>query len=493
MKCTPQKTMYSAFGPRRRLARELERVARDVRELDDLVALVVVAQDEDAVAKRGLCRAGAFHQPGVRRGGQATGAIDSSFRVRIGALSKQHECGRTRLHEGIAHLSIVPRGPRQTCGVRVVMTVEAWPDEGGGFIPASVAAALASKAWAAGLSKAQAPTDGAPTDGAPTDGLHGADVVALAMGDGGPRTADVVEGPRRVVGQAVAVECAAGILLAPRDSLRWNPHRLASALYDLAREVPDGTRPPTVIVPLGDVAPAGDAIDVWGPSLEAARDALSRLAVIALVGSSRPLLGFHGMAAATMAGRESDIALAAAAQEQERRWAEIAAQVEAAGFAMAGEYAEADGVGAAGPGAAGEQTPGVRGAHLGTARIADLPGSGAAGGLAYCLAAAGARLASGATFAASLAGLDDLSPPPDLVVAICRDLTPRGLDHGSVVPASAAAARLGVPCVAIAPAVRVGKRDLMASGISGAYPAEPGAAALADRVRRVAHTWTPRA
>ena len=85
-----------------------------------------------------------------------------------------------------------------------------------------------------------------------------------------------------------------------------------------------------------------------------------------------------------------------------------------------------------------------------------------------------------------------MSPPPDLVVAICRDLTPRGLDHGSVAPASAAAARLGVPCVAIAPAVKVGKRDLMASGISGAYPAEPGAGALADRVGRVAHTWTPR-
>jgi glycerate kinase len=361
------------------------------------------------------------------------------------------------------------------------MTVEAWPDEGGGVIPASDAAAMASAAWA--------------------DRVPGSDVVALAVGDGGPRTADAVEGPRRVLGQAVAVECAAGILLAPLDSLRWNPHRLASALYGLAREVPDGGRPPTVIVPLGDVAPAGDAIDVWGPSLEAARDALARLTVIALVGASRPLLGFHGMAAATMAGRESDVALAAAAQEQERRWADIAAQVEAAGFAAVGSHA-ADAVGpdAPGTGAASPATAAGRGSLLGStrgsgapARISDLPGSGAAGGLAYCLAAAGARLAPGAAFAASLAGLDTIAPPPDLIVAICRDLTPRGLDHGSVVPASAAAARLGVPCVAITPAVKVGKRDLMASGISGAYPAEPGAEALADRVGRVAHTWTPRA
>jgi len=346
------------------------------------------------------------------------------------------------------------------------MTVEAWPDEGGGVIPASDAAAIASKAWAA-----KAP---------------GADVVALPVGDGGPRTADAVDGARRILGQAVAVECASGLLLAPLDSLRWNPQRLAAALYDLAREVPDGASPRTVIVPLGDVAPAGDAIDVWGPSLEAARDALSRLSVIALVGSSRPLLGFHGMAAATMVGRESDAALAAAAQVQERRWADIAARVESAlGDEAAASAPAADA-------SAGDHAP-RRAELLGSARLSDVPGSGAAGGLAYCLAAAGARLAPGAMFAASLAGLDRVSPPPDLVVAICRDLTPRDLDNGTVVPASAAAARLGVPCVAIAPAVRVGKRDLMASGVSGAYPAEPGAEALADRVGRVAHTWTPRA
>jgi glycerate kinase len=326
------------------------------------------------------------------------------------------------------------------------MTVEAWPAEGGGIIPASVAAALASEAWATRI--------------------PGSDVIALAVGDGGPRTADAVEGPMRVVGQALAVGCREGILLAPLEGLRWNPHRLASALYGIAREVPDGGSPPTVIVPLGDVDPAGDAIDVWGPNLDAARDALSRLNVIALVGSARPLLGFHGMAAATMIGRESDAALAAAAQVQERRWAEIA---------LAGDAA------------------GATGSLVGTARVSEAPGSGAAGGLAYCLAAAGARLAPGALFAASLAGLADISPPPDLIVAVCRDLTPRGLDHGSVVPASAAAARLGVPCVAIAPAVQVGKRDLMAAGLAGAYPAEPGAEALADRVRRVAHTWTPRA
>ena len=56
MKCTPQKTMNSAVRPGRRVAGELERVAGDVGELDDLVALVVVAEDEHPVAERRLGR-----------------------------------------------------------------------------------------------------------------------------------------------------------------------------------------------------------------------------------------------------------------------------------------------------------------------------------------------------------------------------------------------------------------------------------------------------
>ena len=42
------------LGPVRGGLRELERVAGDVGELDDLVALVVVAEDEDAIAQRGF-------------------------------------------------------------------------------------------------------------------------------------------------------------------------------------------------------------------------------------------------------------------------------------------------------------------------------------------------------------------------------------------------------------------------------------------------------
>ena len=54
MKCTPQKTTKSASCWRGGVLRELERVAGVVGELDDFVALVVVAEDDQAVAERGL-------------------------------------------------------------------------------------------------------------------------------------------------------------------------------------------------------------------------------------------------------------------------------------------------------------------------------------------------------------------------------------------------------------------------------------------------------
>ena len=56
MKCTPQKTMNSAVPRAGRGARELQRVAGEVGELDDLVALIVVAEDDERVAERRLRR-----------------------------------------------------------------------------------------------------------------------------------------------------------------------------------------------------------------------------------------------------------------------------------------------------------------------------------------------------------------------------------------------------------------------------------------------------
>src|SRR5690606_25671230 len=120
-----------------------------------------------------------------------------------------------------------------------------------------------------------------------------------------------------------------------------------------------------VVVPLGDEAPAGDATALWDQRLTAVRAELSALSITALTTSQRPLLGFRGMAAATVQGRGADPALLAAAQEQEDRWGDIALRAE-------------------------RELPAR--VLLGPARLADTPGAGAAGGLAYCLAALGAAL-----------------------------------------------------------------------------------------------------
>jgi hypothetical protein len=77
MKCTPQKTMYSASG--------------HVGELDDLVTLVMVPQHEDPVAERGLGPPGALHQRRVGGGRQLARAVDTALTVRIGPPAEDEE------------------------------------------------------------------------------------------------------------------------------------------------------------------------------------------------------------------------------------------------------------------------------------------------------------------------------------------------------------------------------------------------------------------
>ena len=339
--------------------------------------------------------------------------------------------------------------------MRIVIVVEAWPGEGGVDLPASAAAVLVAEAWEAG----------AP----------GHEVITLAVGDGGTRTADALAGERMRLHRADAVATGEALVLAPPDgAATWNPRDLASALTRLAHPSGEDEQPErrTVVIPLGDEDPDGEPLDLWGcdmegPDLAAARAALAPLAILALVTSTRPLLGFKGMAAASLAHRAPDDAGAEAAQERERRWAEVAREADV------------------------EVAAGAPPTLIASTRLSAAPGSGAAGGLAYALAAVGARLTPGAAYAASIGGLDAAAETADLVVAVTRSLTPHGIDHGIVAPASAAAARRGVPCVVIAPVVGAGKRDQMAAGLTGVYECAPGAATLADRIRRVARTWTP--
>ncbi|MNW53795.1 hypothetical protein D3C74_313710 [compost metagenome] len=109
------------LGAGRGLACELERVARDVREVDDLVALVVVAQDEGSRAERGAGRAGTFDEVGVARRRQLAGALDPPLGGQVPALPEQQEGGRGRFRKGVvqqgAHGNIVAQRGRDE-GVR---------------------------------------------------------------------------------------------------------------------------------------------------------------------------------------------------------------------------------------------------------------------------------------------------------------------------------------------------------------------------------------
>ena len=84
------------LGLRCGLARELERVAGDVGELDDLVALVVVAEHEDLVAEPSLGCSRALDQVRVRRGRQVAGALHAALAVGVGVAAQEQELERCR-------------------------------------------------------------------------------------------------------------------------------------------------------------------------------------------------------------------------------------------------------------------------------------------------------------------------------------------------------------------------------------------------------------
>ena len=136
--------------PGRSLLRQLEAVAGDVGELDDLVALVVVTEHEHRVAERRLGLARASHQAGVGRGGQVAGALDAALGVQVAALSEHEE--RHQRGAGVGafacdrrHLPIVCRGglpvrqPVEPQGVRLVTVRPGGDHLAGSARPAPVA------------------------------------------------------------------------------------------------------------------------------------------------------------------------------------------------------------------------------------------------------------------------------------------------------------------------------------------------------------------
>lgn len=132
--------------------------------------------------------------------------------------------------------------------------------------------------------------------------------------------------------------------------------------------------------------------------------------------------------------------------------------------------------------------------------VRDLPGAGAAGGLGFALLALGATRVAGASVVADAVGLEALIPTCDLVVTGEGRLDGSSL-RGKVVHAVAEAAlAAGVPCVAVAGEVLLGRREAGAAGLAEAVSlvdavgreralAEP-AGALAACASELARRWS---
>jgi len=136
-------------------------------------------------------------------------------------------------------------------------------------------------------------------------------------------------------------------------------------------------------------------------------------------------------------------------------------------------------------------------------RLVAEPGSGADGGLGFGLLLLGGHREPGAGVVTGAVGLSERLKQAELVITGEGSLDWQSL-RGKVVTAVAKLAlEVGVPTVAVAGQVLVGRRELLSVGVESAYPVartpaeivrslvDPKAR-LADRAERVARTWSPR-
>ena len=362
------------------------------------------------------------------------------------------------------------------------------PDSFGGTLSAAEAAAAIAEGWADGAGHDTVVTRPL-SDGGPgfVDVLHatlGGDLLAVAAPDPLGRT---VPATVLVVGDTAYVESAQACglhLLAPheRDPKATTSYGVGVLI---AAAVETGAR--TIVVGLGGSGTndggAGALAALGAAPLGASGAALlyggaALLECTGLAGPPRlrgaqlvvasdvdnPLLGLHGASAVygpQKGATPNDVQLLDAALA---RWAEVL-----------------------------EWELPTSPAGLGT-----VPGGGAAGGLGAALLALGARRASGIGLVRDLIGLDAALDEADLVITGEGAFDWQSLRGKVAVGVAAAAQERGVPCLVLAGRVDVGRRELAAAGVDGAYSlvehlgsqeralaeASGGLRALADRVAR---------
>jgi len=138
--------------------------------------------------------------------------------------------------------------------------------------------------------------------------------------------------------------------------------------------------------------------------------------------------------------------------------------------------------------------------HLGMA-VRDIPGAGAAGGLGAALLALGARREPGIALVLRLVGLDARAAQADLVVTGEGTFDFSSLSGKVVSGVAALAAEHAAPCIVLAGAVSVGRREAAAAGVEATYSLVDAvgleaalgrpAQELAGLASRVARQWSP--
>ncbi|PWK82627.1 glycerate kinase [Lentzea atacamensis] len=101
--------------------------------------------------------------------------------------------------------------------------------------------------------------------------------------------------------------------------------------------------------------------------------------------------------------------------------------------------------------------------------VSDVPGAGAAGGLGAALLSLGATVKSGAGLVRELSGLDAALDDADVVITGEGSFDWQSLRGKLITAVAGGAAERGVPCIAIAGQVSVGRREMGAAGVQEAY------------------------
>ncbi|WP_330270058.1 glycerate kinase [Lentzea sp. NBC_00516] len=101
--------------------------------------------------------------------------------------------------------------------------------------------------------------------------------------------------------------------------------------------------------------------------------------------------------------------------------------------------------------------------------VSDMPGAGAAGGLGAALLSLGATVTSGAGLVRELTGLDAALDDADVVLTGEGSFDWQSLRGKLITAVASGAAERGIPCIAVAGQVSVGRREMGAAGVQAAY------------------------